>query len=198
MKIFYIFFILIFFSGMTISPCSGDEKESSSAGQSFFGIPVLTYSSDTGVGVGAAAVKTYHPGRERISYIQMGFLYTQKKQIINSWKWDHHFPENIGRIVFYCDYSKYPTYFYGMGNDTSNSDPEKYTPEYFRTRFYYERRLKKHFRIRTHIFFHTQSLLKSEPAGLIHLSNVPWSRGRKDAGTGIAFFWDSRDNIIAT
>ncbi|MFC1528291.1 BamA/TamA family outer membrane protein [Candidatus Latescibacterota bacterium] len=198
MKRFFIFFTLFFFSGMTISHSSGEESDSSSGRQTFFGLPVLTYSTDTGVGAGVAAVKTYNPDRERISYVQMAFLYTQKKQIINSWKWDHYFPENIGRIIFKCDYSKFPTYFFGMGNNTSNSDPEKYTPEYFITRFYYERGLKKQFRIRTQVYFYSQSLLKSEPGGQIHLSNVPWSRGRRDAGTGIAFLWDSRDNIIAT
>ncbi len=198
MKKTFIFIILPLFLNTTMTIVYCDENENSSGDGSIMALPVITYTTDTGVGVGAAVMKTYNPSRIRISDVRLSFIYTQKKQVVTFFGLDHFLKNNTDRVSLKCEYSKYPIYFYGMGNNTSNDDLEKYTPEYFNTDFFFERRFKKNFRVKTKLFIRNQALVKYDTDRLVHTPLVPWGRGRFDAGPGISLLWDTRDNLYAT
>ena len=174
-----------------------DEK-SGEKGRSLMALPVAGYSTDTGFVGGAAAIKSYNRDRIRISTIKTAAIYTANKQFTSVFEIDHYFPANRDRVLLNMNYVKYPTYYYGLGNDSSNDDPEKYTPEFFDMEFFYERSLKNAFKFKTGFFFHKEALVEFESDGNFIGSDAPWKRGRLDAGPEFSFIRDSRDNINAT
>jgi len=165
--------------------------------RTFFLLPVATYSSDTGFGGGVSALKAYNTFQPRISTLRADVLYTQKKQFISYLGWDHYLNDGRDRVFVTLKYSKFPTNFYGMGNTTSGDRSEKYTPEYVRSLMYYERGFPGHIRIRGGVYFHNQSLIASEPGGLLNSPGIAWSGVRFDAGPVAAVLRDTRDNVLA-
>jgi len=198
MKMRNVFIMMFCLYIMVITVCYCEENENASNGLSHLILPVFLYSTDTGFGAGFTGMTGYNPSRIRISTIRVIGLYTLKKQVNTSLKWDHYCSGNRDRIGIECKYRKFPTYFYGIGNNTQDTDLEKYTPETFYAQFFYERNLKEHFKINAQFHVRNQSLVESEPDGLVRSKHVPWNTGRFEAGPGFAILWDSRDNIIAT
>ncbi|MCE5249746.1 hypothetical protein LLG96_05950 [bacterium] len=194
-KVLLLFWFL--YGGYTATIWGKETENGEDDGLSFIALPFITYSTDTGFGAGAAAVKGYNKDRVRVSTAKVSFLYTVKKQFTAGFTVNHYFPGNRDMVFSECYYSKYPTYFYGYGNDASNDDPEKYTPEYFKFEFMYEHRLKRYFRLRGGFFLHNQALVKSDPEGILTSTGIPWYGGRFDAGPEFSLVHDSRDNIIA-
>ena len=174
-----------------------DENEDSSDERTFFALPVAMYSTDTGFGAGAAAIKSYNSSTRQASTLQLLSYYTTKKQFLSAIKWEHYFRNN-NRIILQLRYQKFPTNFYGLGNNTSNDHPEKYTPEFVEGEISYEKFIISHLKILTKFSFRNQSLIRAEPDGLLKSKSVPWNYGRFDAGPGIGLLWDSRDNTYAT
>ena len=173
-----------------------EEKETNT--RSFMALPVIGYSTDTGFIGGAAAIKSYNRHLYRLSTIGASATYTVKHQSSISVFIDHYFPGEKYRLYASLVYIKYPTYFYGLGNDSPNDNPEKFIPEYFSTRFFLERRLKGPFKAKIGMFFHNQALVEYVRGGAVHSPAVPLNKGRLDAGAELSLVWDSRDNTIAS
>ncbi|MFC1692710.1 hypothetical protein ACFL1R_04310 [Candidatus Latescibacterota bacterium] len=175
-----------------------EEENKSYNGLNSFIVPVFIYSTDTGFGGGVTGFKSYNTSRPRISYVQSSFVYTVKKQLTTAFQWNHYLSRKTDRISFGVKYSRFPTYFFGMGNNTDNKDTEKYTPEYISLRIFYERTFEWDFKVKTHFFLHNQSLIKYKNGGILKSTAVPWHGGRLDAGMGLSVLRDSRENVIAT
>ena len=197
MKSSIIFIGLFVFRVVSSQVCFCEDGKGIPTNSTYFIVPTFIYSIDTGFGAGVAAFKSYNHSRARVSYVLFSSLYTVKKQLITVLRWDHYLSRNSDRISFEIEYTKFPTYFYGIGNSTPN-DPEKFTPEYSIVNILYERELTRHFKVKTHFYMRNQSLIRSETGGILKMPLVPWHQGRLDAGPWIGFLWDSRDNIFAT
>jgi len=191
---FRLFTVVLLLSGTGFCGETGDERED----RTFMLLPVALYTTDTGFGGGFACLKSYDSSRLRTSNIQLYVLYTVKKQFSSTFKWDHFFRNDRDRVLLDVNYMKFPTDFYGLGNDTENTGPELFTPEFFEVEFLHEHRFERCYRVKSLVFFRNQSLLKYEGGGLFDSGRVPWGGGRMDAGVGFALLWDSRDNILAT
>ncbi len=174
-----------------------DEIEESGP-RTFFLVPTLAYSTDTGVGGGLTALKTYHMDQSRPSSLRASVLYTSKKQALTSLSLDHGLPNGRDRLTLSLRYVKFPTRFYGVGNDTSNHDPESYTPEYVRALALFERGLRWNFRLQAGGYLRNQATVKKEPGGLLDSGAVHYPRGRLDAGPVLSLLRDTRDNTLAT
>ena len=166
--------------------------------QSFFAVPILMYSSDTGTGFGAAGIKSYRREQPRVSTARFNTIYTTKKQFISSATVEQYTRNGNDRLCVGLQYKNYPTDFFGIGNDTHNDDPERYTPEYVSCKIFYERQVYRSLKIRPSVMFHRQAVVDSEPGGVFKTRSVPWARGRLDIGPGIGLVWDTRDNTQAT
>ncbi|MFC1552673.1 hypothetical protein ACFL6P_08960, partial [Candidatus Latescibacterota bacterium] len=178
--------------------CVDSETTEDAEKSRIFLLPALMYSTDTGVGGGFAGIYSYYNPGSNVSTLEFAAIYTQKKQFTFSTRWQHHFHNNKSRIVNKLTYVKYPSLFFGMGNDTTNDDPEKFTPEFVVAEFSYERAIIKQLKIKTNFLLRNQAMVKTVPGGLLKTTNVPWHSGRFDAGPGIGILWDSRDNYLAT
>ena len=182
-----------------VLPSGGHAEEGGSRhDRPWLAVPVVLYSTDTGVGLGAAAFVSYNPDRHRISTVQVYGLYTQKKQINVACKTDHSFADERTRMLGKAQYKHFPTDFYGLGNETENDDPETYTPESVELELLLERRLTDALRIQGGVFGYRQVTLEIEPDGMLAGGGVPWAGGRLDAGAVAGVLWDTRDNIQPT
>ncbi|MHB9030495.1 MAG: BamA/TamA family outer membrane protein [Candidatus Latescibacterota bacterium] len=192
--------ILLFFLSYNPEP-AGSETPSEEGGEDsrrFFILPTLTYTTDTGWGGGFAVFKAYHPERARISTVQSSILYTEKKQLISAFNLDHRFRNDRDRLFLSVRYIKFPTSFYGMGNETSVMGQESYTPEYLRALALFERGFGGGLRIQTGFYLRNQALVKREPDGILERGMVRWSRGRLDMGPVLGFqaiFEDSGGDV---
>jgi len=187
--------VTIVFLGVSPQYCFAQEDND---GLSFLVLPVAMYTSDTGFGGGFACLKTYHPQNDRISRISGIGIYTEKNQLNTQVKIDHYFSDNKNRMEAWVGYQRFPQYFYGMGNNTANEDPEKYTPETVDALIAWEYRMLGALRVRMSAFYNKRVTLESKTGGVIGTDMIPWGRGRTDAGPGFAILWDTRDNTLAT
>ena len=108
---------------------NNDEKKV----RSFMALPAAGYTTDTGFIGGAALLKSYHRDRKRLSTVKLFTIYTEKKQLSSTFEVDHYFEGDRDRVLLQLVYQKYPSTFYGFGNNTDNDTSEKYTPEFFET-----------------------------------------------------------------
>jgi outer membrane protein assembly factor BamA len=174
------------------------EEDEPRRDRSWMALPAAMYSTDTGVGGGAAAFVSYNPDRPRISIVQMIGLYTQKGQTILSGKVDHSFADGQSRLLGKAQFRHFPIDCYGIGNETDNDNPEKYTPESVELELLLERRLTDKMRVQGGVYGYRQVSLGIEPDGMLDSGELPWAYGRLDAGTVAGVLWDTRDNINAT
>ena len=111
--------------------------------------PIVFYSSDTSVGFGASAV--LHKEHYKDEYVSKSnslalvFFYTLRNQLLNAnvgnLYWDHANWHWKSKLVF----KKYPTDFYGIGNDTRTSAHEVFEPFTFQFENSVNRRIWKSF-----------------------------------------------------
>ena len=96
-------------------------------------LPVLGYTPDTSVMLGAAVLKFFYlehqePGA-RPSVFSPTFIYTLNSQIMVFLGTDLNWGEGKWHSKFGPSYIKFPDQFYGIGRDVSLDDEEDYTPE---------------------------------------------------------------------
>lgn len=176
-----------------ISACAEEGER-----RSFMAFPAAFYTTDTGFGGGAAAVKSYRPERERLSAVQGVFIYTVKKQTTAALRWDHYLQNNRDKLNLELSYNKFPMDYFGLGNHTPNDDPLRYTPEFFESKTSFERRIIGAFRVKATVLLRNQALLKEDVKGALTASGAHWAGGRFDTGAALALAFDNRDNIFAT
>jgi hypothetical protein len=182
---------MFFFAGFVLSDENTKDKK-----LTFMALPFAFYTSDTGFGGGFAFLKSYRSNPNKISSIQSAFMTTEKKQTTTVLKIEHFFKNN-DRFLFESVYTKYPTVFFGIGNNTKKSFNEQYTPEYFKLNIYYEKRLVSNLKVKANFNLRNQSLIKQNKDGIFNTSNLNWKKGRFDTGPGIGILWDNRDNTLA-
>jgi len=96
---------------------------------SFLPLPVLAYSQETGIEIGALSLYSFYTDRKdtltRTSRIIGGATFTAKKQTNFILKSDIWSPQNKYHYTGEIRYKNFPFNFYGIGNSTleSNKDP---------------------------------------------------------------------------
>lgn len=178
------------------SPARSEEQTEKD--HTFFALPILFYSTDTEFGYGAAGLLGYRSAPERTSQLVFAVTHTTKHQLQAAMKNEHYFADGRHRFLGEIGYSRFPSEFFGFGNNTSNDDPETYTPEYVEAEFSLARRTFRDLWIRGGGFFRNQALVDRGTGSAIQNPFVPWGTGRMDAGLTAGVLWDSRDNTMAS
>lgn len=114
-------------------------------GGSLIPLPVVFYQPETGFGFGVTAVKyagmtagdTISPPS---SFALIG-IYTTKSQLILGLRGDMYFGEDRWRLVTALGYSRFPTKYWGIGNDTPDSAEVNYTPAAVSLRLWPQKRI---------------------------------------------------------
>ena len=147
---------------------------------------------------GAAALFLYRDaGTPRASSITADIIYTQKKQIIVEVSGDQYFRHGEYRLLSDILFQKYPNRFYGIGNYTSSSDEEEFTPKTVLVKATFYASLASHVNVGPALRYESTTMGEIDPAKRIAGGTLVGSNGGVSAGLGFAANWDSRDNTFA-
>lgn len=162
--------------------------------------PAVVFGKETGFGGGLGIIWIVPGGdREktaeaRTSTVSLFGIYTQKHQSIFRISPDFYFRGRDWRVTLGTGFSNFPTRFYGVGNETPESNREYYTPRTVPVTASLYRRIFSHLYAGVMYDFAWVDMAKFEPAGLIAAGAFTGSRGGYLSGLGPAVYWDSRDS----
>jgi len=189
---------IVLFSGILAShDCRGETDAAFNHSGALFALPVLYYTTDTGLGYGAAGLYGYQsaPGRE--SQALFSAVHTTKRQFQSVVRLEHYLSEGNGRFNAEIQYNRFPKTFFGLGNRTTNDNPSAYTPEYTEGKGTLDRNVWRDINFRIGAFFRNQALVKRGESNPVQSPALPWGTGRFDSGMIGGILWDSRDNTSA-
>ncbi len=115
----------------------------------YLAIPVLFRTPETGWAFGAsssASFKTTHKNDSltRISVIQVLGIFSQREQNIQGIDASIYFPKEKYIFYFQSSHSYFPDKFWGIGENTKNTNEEKYAFEQFNISPHLKRKCAKH------------------------------------------------------
>lgn len=180
-----------------------DSKKDSSRIQhlGLYPIPILSYTPETGIAGGAAALYLYRDPSADTANRPTNFtgdvIYSQKKQIIVELNGDMYFGNGVYRLLTNTAFKKFPNKFFGIGNNNSSDAEESYTPRTFFIKAVFSKNLFSRINVGPILRFETTAILLTSPAGLLAPGTIPGSRGGFVSGIGLVVNWDSRDNTFA-
>ena len=121
------------------------EATEQDEGGSLIPLPVIFYQPETGLGFGLTAINYYRatPGDTLSPPSSVSFvgIYTTKNQLVLAVSSDMYVAEDRWRISSAVSYSRFPTKFWGIGNDTPDSAEEDYTPKTLALKLWPQKRI---------------------------------------------------------
>ena len=164
-------------------------------------LPVLGYTPDTGLMLGAAVLRFFYldePGPEtRPSTFSPTFIYTLKSQIMVFMGTDLNWDEGRSHAGIFPNYMKFPDQYYGIGRDVSLDDQEDYTPEQINLELKYDREVLGHLRPGLYYRVQRHRLIKVDPDGELASGSVLGVDNSLVSLPGLSLAWDTRDNLWA-
>lgn len=161
--------------------------------------PAGGFNNETGVSVGAISFLRFVPAKadsthkadstQKIDSIYLFSMYTQKKQFLISIKPEIHFAKDLYTFSSELDFRKWPSSYYGIGNDNDPDMEERYTPQDYFFDLGISRNLKKYLALSVHASTNAYEILKHEENSYLQIYNDMTNA----IGLGIGAKWDSRD-----
>jgi hypothetical protein len=157
--------------------------------------PIIASSAETGLLLGGMAVRFFKPRSPEIRTNSIDFMAygSMNQQYSISATPNLYFKEELYHLKLSMGGFLWPANYYGIGNDTSTDDKEKYKSKTFVTDLLFERKLKGG------IFVGGSYLLKysdfkADEDGVLEGGEVIGSKDGILSGPGIAVTLDTRDN----
>jgi len=173
------------------------EKESLKKRKKFFLFPILFYTPETTTGGGVVFNYSYWSGQdfpsEPPSNLNLVFVLTGNRQFNCELKADNVWKKTIFTSVD-VRASRYPDRFYGIGNDTSESDEEKYTHSYVVVKPSIQGRVFPRFFAGAGYEFEYSTNSDLKDGGILQSGEVRGSGGGVDSGIGFMFAYDTTDS----
>ena len=158
--------------------------------------PVLYYSEETRWGYGAGGVSTFrYQGNKSypLSFLQGGFSFTQKKQLLSYLYTQIYFNKHLrfwGEIGYY----NYYYLFHGIGGEPALvSNPEKYSVRFPRVRLSVVRNFKDEWFAGFRFWYENFNITKVEDPGILSRGSIIGSSGGTTSSPGLILGYDSRD-----
>lgn len=192
-------------------PVSTDSVSADSAavdgtpGSTLVPLPAVFYMTETGLGFGLVVNYYYYmsgaasgEGAERMqpSTIMPFALYTTKKQVIAGVGVDLYPAGGRYRIVGEAGYIKFPTTFWGIGNDAPDEAEEDYTPRSVNIFVEGQRQLFPgwYFGLLGKAAYRALSVVQD--SGLLDLGLVPGAEDGRVIGLGASVARDTRSSTV--
>jgi hypothetical protein len=168
--------------------------------------PVIYYSPETSLGLGAMAVVTFRDkdgdGQDRPDSISLIGSYTLENQMSVLVSPDLFFNDQKGELKCVAGYADMPTRFYGIGNgaeldaDELSDLEEEYAIKSSSLAASFVHQVYRKLRLGMNYQFKNNSLYDKEDDNRIDGENLPGSDGGVTSGVGPSLDWDSRDNMF--
>lgn len=165
----------------------------------FFAVPLVSYAPETNWSFGITSqylIRFRNDSVSSPSITGLTFLYTLNKQYILNPNWDFFFLKNKYRATGAFVYQRYPDSFFGIGNNTFESNKERYTADYLLLKQRFVKQLTKGFFLGVQYRFENAYKLKTVANGVFEQQNVIGRNGYTASGVGMAAIYDTRDNIL--
>ncbi len=162
-------------------------------------LPVIGYTPDTGLMLGAAALRFFYldePGPEtRPSVFSPTFIYTLKNQIMVFMGTDLNWDGGRSHAGIFPNYIKFPDQFYGIGREVSLDDEEDYTPEQINLELKYDREVLGHLRPGLYYRVQRHRLVEVDTDGVLAGGSIIGVDNSLISLPGLSLAWDTRDNL---
>lgn len=198
----WIFFILMFTVQLSGEIEKKQKKEKKDKRTSAVVLPIAFYQPETKWGGGVGGLITYRPQNSseetRPSSLYFQAYYTQKKQYGIELKPELYLKKENYFVKLYFKTSKFPSKYWGIGNQTPNEAEEDYTPRMFNFDLSIQRRIlhKERFYVGAQYKYENYEVIKYDPDGELSKGLVTGSEGGKLSSLGFILNWDKRDKIF--
>ena len=162
-------------------------------------LPVVFYTPETSVGFGGGAqiflLRQSNVYNSRLSNVFVSAIYTLNKQFVFEAKPQIY----IGRGDYFLDmaykYQVFPNSFWGIGNETPESNEETYNMTSNKLRIALLRRLQDVLNFGFELTYEYHNVTEVEEGGILESETVLGSDEARVSGLGIVFNLDSRDQV---
>jgi len=196
---------LAFDAGAQINLEKKDSINKLGKRRKLFAFPAAIYSPETTLAFGGAAnfyFKIGHDTAVRTSYIQGLGLYTLRQQTVFGLESAIFFHNERYILKTKGSASYFPDRFWGLGNDSQESDMEHYTVGQF---YFFPQLLRKTYKsLFLGLAYEIQNVFTFEygagkPPGtsIFDTQNVTGRYGSLVSGIGLVALWDGRDNTFS-
>jgi len=179
-------------------------QASDESGNTLVPLPVIFYTPETGVGFGVAAsyyVRLTAPPADQPdaivqpSLFQFFAVYTSKSQIITQLNANLFLAGTQYRSASEVGYAKFPTRFWGIGNDTPDEAGEDFTPVLLGVMTAdFQRELRRGWYAGVAGRAVRREIIQVEEGGLIDSGDVPGSHDGWMVGLGLVATRDTRES----
>jgi outer membrane protein assembly factor BamA len=174
------------------------ESISSKNRGKLFLFPILFYTPETTTGGGVVFNYSYWKGEDFSSgppsNLNLVFVLTGNRQFNCEFKADNVWKKQTVFTSVDVRASKYPDRFYGIGNDTSESDEEKYTHSYVVVKPTLQRRVFPHFFVGIGYEFEYSINSDLKEGGILQSGEVLGRGGGVDSGIGFLLTYDTTNS----
>jgi hypothetical protein len=199
-------------SAISAAPATSDASDSKDASTKLriTGVPVVFYTPETSVGIGAMGISTFRlddsndqtlrpDGRAvRRSSALLFASYTFKNQFIVAGVSDLFFARERYNFLTVFDAAWFPDRIYPIGPESDAELAERYDSRRFLVGPSFYVRLWRALGVGLAAEFRHIDITKHEPLGLFDDGSLPGAQGGRRVGVGPRLRWDTRDNNITT
>jgi hypothetical protein len=171
--------------------------------EGFAVIPLFYYTPDTRFALGAAGVyyfraKSTREGvpEPRLSYVQLLGDYTQNRQLDVWGLWSVFTNDEDYLLRGEVRFRNFPDRYYGVGNNTSEAQMERYSYDLFSFKALFMRKFNRYFFAGFDYQLRNEFNLQTFDDKELAAGGVPGARGGVGSAFGLVGTFDSRDNVI--
>jgi hypothetical protein len=191
-----------------VSESDTDRKEMGKPSRSMniAPIPIVYYTPESSLTVGGSAVLTFRDPEEmesqRPDSLQLIAAYTLKHQSFFSIIPNYFFNDAKGNLKVSLSYAKWPTSFFGIGNDSNISSQdideleETYTSESATIQPWISHKVFSDFAVGVTFDLKQNMISDTESSGQIEQGDVTGADGGLRSGIGPVFSWDTRNHLF--
>lgn len=169
-------------------------------------IPIFFYTPESSLAAGGSVVMTFRNPEdspsERPDSLQLIGVYTLKHQAFVSLMPSFYFNDQKSKIHLNASYAKWPTSFFGIGNDADIGPreidrlEETYMSESWTIQPWLTHKIISDFAVGLTGDLKQNAISKTEADGRIAQGRVEGNTGGLRSGLGPVFSWDTRDHIF--
>ncbi len=165
-------------------------------------LPVVMYTPETQLGVGAFGLHYFRIGDDgletRPSSVAAVAYYTTRGQAMAELMPELYWDEGRWHLWTKFDYRFFPAFFWGVGNDMPDSAEERYDLESFRARAWLRHRMGRSLYIGPALDLQHVDFSNTTPNGSFAAGMVPGDAGGNTLGIGFTVGIDTRDRATQT
>lgn len=163
-------------------------------------LPIIYYTPETRLAAGLATLFAFRtrsqPETERPSQVQLGFAYTQEKQVLIYLPFQMFFKEEKWQTNGELGYYRYVYQFFGIGNTTREQDRESYSVHFPRIKLNVLRLVAPHHYLGLRYWLDDYQITERADGGALILNKITGSAGGVMSGAGLVWNFDSRDQLF--